>query len=72
MIRDYHGRVIGAMAERIPIPTYVEIVEALAYRRALTFARELNISDSVFEGYAEIIIKSLLGRDVSHLKYNPR
>ena len=72
VIRDYHGRVIGAMAERIPIPTYVEIVEALAYRRALTFARELNISDSVFKGYAEIIIKSLLGRDVSHLKYNPR
>ena len=69
MIRDYHGRVIGAMAERIPVPTCAEIVEALACQRALTFARELNISNVVFEGDAEIIIRSLLARDVSHSEY---
>ena len=38
-------------------------------QRALTFARELNISDLVSEGDAEIIIKSLLARDVSHPEY---
>ncbi|XP_075659278.1 uncharacterized protein LOC142629195 [Castanea sativa] len=69
VIRDCCGRVIGAMAEDILVPTCAEIVEALAYRRALTFARELNISDLVFEGDAKIIIKSLLARDVSHPEY---
>lgn len=69
VIRDCCGRVIGAMAEDILVPTCAEIVEALAYRRALTFARELNISDLVFEGDAKIIIKSLLARVVSHPEY---
>ena len=69
MIRGCYGRVIAAMAEHIPVPICAEIVEALACQRALTFARELNISDLVSEGDAEIIIKSLFARDVSHLEY---
>ena len=69
VIQDCCGRVIGAMAERIPVPTCAEIVEALACRRALTFVRELNISIVVFEGDAEIIIRSRLARDVSHSEY---
>nr|POE66068.1 putative ribonuclease h protein [Quercus suber] len=64
VIRDSCGRVVGALAERIPIPTSAAIVEALACRRALIFAKELNLMDTVFEGDAKQIIKALLAKEV--------
>ena len=59
---------VGALAERIPIPTSATIVEALAYRRALNFAEELNLMDTVFEGDAKQIIKALLAKEVHQLE----
>ena len=69
VIHDSYGRVIGSLAERIPFPISVAMVEALACRRALLFTQELCIFYVVFEGDAELIIKVLLGREVHHPEY---
>ena len=69
VVRDSRGRVLGAVAERIPIPNSPAIVEALACRRAMIFARELSIPDAIFEGDAKLIIKALRAREVNHPEY---
>lgn len=69
VIRDSCGRVVGALAEQIPITTSAAMVEALACRRALIFAKELNLLDIVFKGDAEQIIKALLAREVHQPEY---
>ena len=69
VICDFHGRVIGALAERIPIPTSPAIVEAFACRRAMVFAKELTLMDTIFEGDAEQIIKALRAKEVHHPEY---
>ena len=69
VIRDSRGRVIGALAERIPIPTSPAIVEALACWRAMVFAKELSLLDAIFEGDAELIIKALQAKEVNHPEY---
>ena len=69
VIHDSCGRVIGALAERIPIPTSPAIVEALTCQRAMVFAKELNLMDIVFEGDAEQIIKALQAKEVHHPQY---
>ena len=40
-MRDSAGYVIGAMCERASLPTFPAVVEGLAHRRALVFAKEL-------------------------------
>ena len=50
VIRDFVGKVIGALLERIELPTTVEVVEALACRRAIAFALENGLHQVVFEG----------------------
>ena len=69
VIHDSYGRVIGSLAERIPLPILAATVEALACGRVLLFAKELCIFDSVFERDAELIIKALLGKEVHYLEY---
>ena len=69
VICDSYGRVMGSLAERVPLLTLAAMVEALACRRALLFAKELCIFDVVFERDAELIIKALLGKDVHHPEY---
>ena len=69
VIRDFRGRVICALAEGIPIPTSPAIVEALACRRAMVFAKELSLMDTIFEGDAEQIIKALRAKEVNQLEY---
>ena len=59
IIRDSDGCVIGALAERISLPSSVATVEALACRRAVQFALELSVFDAIFEGDAEIVTKAL-------------
>ena len=59
VLRDHEGKVIGALSERIALPPSVEDVEALACRRAILFARELNLQSVIFEGDSEIITNSL-------------
>ena len=59
VIRDHEGSVVGALSERIALPPLVEDVEALAGRRAISFAKEIGLQEVIFEGDAEIIINSL-------------
>lgn len=71
VIRDSHGLVIGVLSECIllPLPLSTAIVEALACRRALTFAKELSIFKSIVKGDAEVIVRALLAKDGSHPEY---
>ena len=57
--RDSDGRVIAALSERISLPPTVEALEALACRKAVAFATDLDIQDAVFEGDSETIFKHL-------------
>ena len=69
VICDSRGKVVGALDERIPIPKSAAMVEALACRRALYFAKEFRRSEFVCEGDAEVIIRALLSKEVVHPEY---
>ena len=43
VIRDESGKVVGVLSERIPPPHTVDVAEALACRKAVSFAKELGI-----------------------------
>ena len=55
IVRDGKGDVIVALAEKIPYPGSVEVLEALAARRAAKFAMELGLSSSEFEGDSKVV-----------------
>ena len=55
IVRDGKGEVIAALAEKIPYPGSVEVLEALAARRAAKFAMELGLSSSEFEGDSKVV-----------------
>jgi len=59
----------AGLIERIPITISATMVEALACRRALNFAKELNLMDTVFKGDAEQIIKALLAKEMHQPEY---
>ena len=59
VVRNQAGQVMAALLERIQKPDSVEILEALAARRAVQFTLELGFKQSVFEGDSEVIIKAL-------------
>ena len=69
VIHDPSGQVVGALAERIPIPKSAATVEALACRRALNLAKELSIFYVVCKGDAEVIIRALQSKEVVHPEY---
>ena len=69
IIRDSVGSMIGALAERIPLPPSVAMVEALACRRAIQFAMELSVFNATIEGNAEIISKALREGGSNHPEY---
>ena len=69
VVRDSIGRVIAALSEKIPLPCSAATVEVLACRRALIFAKDLSIFDTVVEGGIEVIIKVILTEDVSHPEF---
>ena len=59
VIRNSGGHVIGALSDRIFLPATVDDVEALACRKAISFALELGVEKVVLEGDSDIIIQSL-------------
>ena len=61
IICNDYGLVMATLSQQIPLPTSVEMVEVLAARRALLFARELGFESLVVEGDLEIIIKAING-----------
>ena len=56
---DLDGWVIAALLERIFLPPTIEALEALACRKAVAFAIDLDIQDTMFEGDSETIFKHL-------------
>ena len=59
VVRDLGGWVIAALSECINIPSSVEELEALACRRAISFAIEIGLQDVVFEGDSKTIYSHL-------------
>ena len=66
IVRDGKGDVIVALAEKIPYPGSVEVLEALAARRAAKFVVELGLSVAEFEGASEVVWKALKATDGAH------
>ena len=46
------------------------MVEALACRRAIQFAKELGIFDAIFEGDSEVVVKALQARKTNSLEFD--
>ena len=61
IIRNEQGLVMAALSQQIPSPTSVEMVEVLAARQALVFAKELGFDRMVLEGDSKTVIKAILG-----------
>ena len=63
---------MGSLVEKIDMPSTVEVLEAMAARRAMLFMEELGLSHAVFEGDSELVVKALVGHcpgrsSVSHI-----
>ena len=59
IIRNDHGLVMVALTQVIPLPTSVEMVEVLAARRALIFAKELTFDHINLEVDSNIAIRTM-------------
>ena len=68
-MRDSAGYVIGAMCERVSLPTSPAVVEGLAHRRALVFLQKNCVSECFVKGDAEVIINTIQARDTRNPKY---
>ena len=66
IIKDVEELVIAALAKKIRYPGSVEVVEALAARRAARFAVELGLTGSEFEGDSEVVWRALRSADGAH------
>ena len=69
IIRDDHRLVMAAFSQQIPLLTSVEMVEVLAARRALLFAKELGFESLVVEGNVEGIIHAINGDSMLNSEY---
>ena len=59
IIRDESGLIIAALSQKIPLPSAVELVEALAARCALIFAQEISIFKVEVVGDSLKVIQAL-------------
>ena len=59
VIQNDRGKILAAMAEKVPIPDSVLTLETLAARRAVQFVHEVGISSSIVEGDFETSINAL-------------
>jgi len=66
VVRNEHGEIIAAMAEKIPLPDSVFTLETLAARRAVLFVQELSLRNVVFEGDSESFIQAIRNRIFTH------
>ena len=65
-VRDARGEVIAALSEKITYPGSVELLEALAVRRATKLTIELGISSFEFEGDFEVVRGALRAAEWGH------
>ena len=58
-MRNELGQVMACLAEKIPMPLSVEVLEAMAARRAMVFTAEFGFHWAIFEGESELVVKAL-------------
>ena len=61
VVRNKLGLVMVSLSEKIPMSLTVEVLEAMAARRAMIFTEELRLPRAIFEGDSELVVKALLG-----------
>ena len=61
VFRDSGGNIIAALSQKIKLSQTVELAEALAARRAVTFAAELSIFKVMVEGDCMRVVQDLNG-----------
>ena len=66
VVKDCNGDVIAALSQRTVLPHSVEHAEALAASRAITLARELLLSQMVFEGDCQKVIAAINSTGACH------
>ncbi|XP_050259001.1 uncharacterized protein LOC126704001 [Quercus robur] len=59
VIRNSEGSVIAALSERVPLLPSVDDLEAMAWRRSVTFAIETGLQEVIFEEDSEVVYKHL-------------
>ncbi|KAK7840646.1 putative ribonuclease h protein [Quercus suber] len=59
VIRDWRGEAIGALTTSVPLAQTVAELEALACRRAVQFAREIGLTQVMFEGDSSTVIQAV-------------
>ena len=67
IIRNEQGLVMATLAQQIPLPASVEMVEMLAARRAMVFAKEHGFDKVIVEGDSATTITSING---DHMDYS--
>nr|XP_023898514.1 uncharacterized protein LOC112010405 [Quercus suber] len=66
VVRLDSGEVFAALSEKIPLPSLIEVLEALAACRATQFVVELGLQHSVLEGDSELVYKALITDSSPH------
>ena len=69
VIRDIAGMAIATLSQKVHGSHTAEMIEALAARRAIIFAKEIGIDDVEVEGDAENVINDLHSNDPIHTPY---
>ena len=69
IIRDNRGEAIGALSMPTPLSNSVAVLEALACRRALFFAKEIGLRQVVFEGDSAMAIQVVTQGNVELVEY---
>ncbi|XP_050280472.1 uncharacterized protein LOC126721479 [Quercus robur] len=59
VVRDAEGMIIAALSQNIKLPSSVDLVEALAARRAILFAQELCLGQVMVEGDSLRVITAI-------------
>lgn len=66
IIQNSDGEVMVTLSKKIQKPSYVEVLELLAVRQAMSFTLELGFINSTFEGDSKSVVKSLQGRGMEN------
>ena len=69
IIQDNRGKAIGALSVPTPLSTLVAVMEALACRRAVIFAKEIGLRQVLFEGDSAVVIQALIQGNSPSLEY---
>ena len=69
VVRDAQGLSMASLAHKIKLPWSVEVVEALAAKRAVQFALEISITKGELEGDLVTIVRALKVEGASHAMF---